>query len=199
MGQYWTAWVCEKEFKDRPPGKLVAVFDPTAYNDGFKLTEHSYQGSETIGAVHAYLLNKQDKHVAWIGDYGSYHEDYDIIKNRVTEAGYWKMKFAESLPSKASKCEHLTTSKGYLVNYTQKQFIDLAQYHDVPDGFCLYEPLPILTAISNGKGGGDYEGTSMKYVGAWAFDNIGVTEDAGTLDGYEQLKDKEGKIVRFIE
>lgn len=41
------------------------------------------------------------------------------------------------------------------------------------EGWCI-NPLPLLTSIGNGQGGGDYRGDSPD-VGSWAFDKIYVT------------------------
>ena len=36
----------------------------------------------------------------------------------------------------------------------------------------IVHPLPLLTSIGNGKGGGDYFGTCMEWVGAWAMHQL---------------------------
>ena len=37
-------------------------------------------------------------------------------------------------------------------------------------------PFAVLTAIGNGRGGGDYDGIEMDMVGAWAWDEIAITK-----------------------
>ena len=38
-------------------------------------------------------------------------------------------------------------------------------------------PLPLLTAEGNGRGGGDYHGTNMEMVGAWARCRLGLVKE----------------------
>jgi hypothetical protein len=52
--------------------------------------------------------------------------------------------------------------------------------------FMCINPLPLLTACGNGLGGGDYRGTMMNAVGAWAFDEIEFTFDKP--DDYAEVK-----------
>ena len=69
----------------------------------------------------------------------------------------------------------------FLINRDKKQFVDL---WDVPciDGYRV-NPLPLLTAEGNGRGGGDYSGINEKLVGSWARDFIIVKEHSwGALD-----------------
>jgi len=48
-------------------------------------------------------------------------------------------------------------------------------------------PLPLLTALGNGMGGGDYRGKEGKdNIGSWAFDEIYVTYlRPGTMEAVE--------------
>ena len=59
----------------------------------------------------------------------------------------------------------------------------------------IIHPLPLLTAIGNGKGGGDYRGTCLDLVGHWACDKIEAALFPNNLQDYknitEQLKFKE--------
>jgi large subunit ribosomal protein L21 len=58
----------------------------------------------------------------------------------------------------------------------KKLFVDLKQYKadSIKDGWCIF-PISILTALGNGRGGGDYEGSDMDKVGSWAFDSVYFT------------------------
>lgn len=61
-------------------------------------------------------------------------------------------------------------------------------------------PLPILCAACNGKGGGDYEGTSMDEVGSWAFKHVRAVHSEGEVPGgYKDLSEhpfEEGRYCR---
>lgn len=59
----------------------------------------------------------------------------------------------------------------------------------------IAHPLPILTSLGNGKGGGDYAGTNMPWVGAWALHPIGVVYNSGFPDpGEEAWEDISGVV-----
>jgi hypothetical protein len=59
------------------------------------------------------------------------------------------------------------------------------------DGWCIH-PLPLLTCIGNGYGGGDYmrptPSSDYDMVGAWAWDEISIEDDSPLLDdGYAEI------------
>ena len=66
--------------------------------------------------------------------------------------------------------------KGYLVNEDKMEYIPMRRYCRKNDrdrsGRFIISPLPLLTAIGNGAGGGDYWGLNDKYVGLWAWDRL---------------------------
>lgn len=63
----------------------------------------------------------------------------------------------------------------FIVNEDKKEIVDLWDVVSF-DGWEVH-PLPLLTAEGNGRGGGDYDGTSMSLVGSWARDNIKVLSE----------------------
>ena len=50
----------------------------------------------------------------------------------------------------------------------------------------IISPLPLLTALGNGRGGGDYKGTEMDKIGIWARDILSVEFEVP--DGFNELK-----------
>jgi len=56
----------------------------------------------------------------------------------------------------------------------------MEEYGCGPEEFVLH-PIPILTAIGNGKGGGDYKGYDMGWVGVWALDPISFLPEGSEL------------------
>lgn len=50
----------------------------------------------------------------------------------------------------------------------------------------ILHPLPLLTAVGNGLGGGDYYGINKDQVGGWAWCTISVEDDIPV--GYEELE-----------
>jgi len=80
----------------------------------------------------------------------------------------------------------------YLLNHTLSEYIDMAGYikrssviepGDVP--WCL-NPLPLLTACGNGRGGGDFYEGHIGYadIGIWAFHWVEYTDKVP--DGYRE-------------
>ena len=84
----------------------------------------------------------------------------------------------------------------FLINHTQRVYIDLDQYRRKSEWFeesryngsgfepfvntpwCI-NPLPLLTACGNDRGGGDYRSGNASYdkVGTWAFDKIELSDE----------------------
>ena len=60
---------------------------------------------------------------------------------------------------------------------------------------CAFHPIPLLTAVGNGRGGGDYEGTNMAEIGIWAGDLL-ETQDARP-NGYANIS--AFPILQFVE
>lgn len=54
----------------------------------------------------------------------------------------------------------------YYVNETKKQYMLMPKR-----GFFVYSPISLLTAIGNGRGGGDYRGDNS-LIGYWAGDKV---------------------------
>jgi hypothetical protein len=65
----------------------------------------------------------------------------------------------------------------YLVNETKGLYVDYEKVKPTTKWGHRIDPLPLLTAEGNGRGGGDYEGRNMKLVGSWARDVIYVTDN----------------------
>ena len=87
----------------------------------------------------------------------------------------------------------------WIVNGTKKLVIHMKDYvaeNVDSDGWCV-DPLPILTAIGNGWGGGDYGGINTNVVGSWAFDEIFVSEEDPR--NYLLYRDLETFLPHFTE
>ena len=129
-----------------------------------KLTEHSWWFNPTCNAV-AKLLYKKAGYLFWCGDYA---EDAIAEFARNVSNEY-------SLPNP----EGFNLNNKFLVNWTDKTYIDCNKYYDASkdeDGWVLF-PLSLLTARGNGLGGGDYHGCNMDLVGTWAGKQISVEDE----------------------
>lgn len=160
------------------------------YN-GLKLMEHSWLGNRFMDAMMKQLYNHRGK-LIWCGDYADEPDDFKNIK--------WAT-YDEIQKANKSKVEILSTnekfdySHKYLLNMTKKVYIDFDLYIEKTkdsDGWNVH-PLSLLTAVGNGRGGGDYyeEYPDAYLVGSWAGDMLKVVDKVPA--GYE-LED-----VRFIE
>ena len=171
MGQYYKP-LLEAENGDR------IVIDN--YLDGnyyvAKLMEHSWFQNDFVLAV-ASLLYGTKKKLAWVGDYADSDKD-NFPKIPVTELHeeVWK----SEVTFKELKTTDFSLSGKYFVNHTLKEYIDLDKYfnENVIDGWCI-NPVPLLTAIGNGLGGGDFDGDKeqVENVGKWAWDTLEITDE----------------------
>jgi hypothetical protein len=199
MGQYYRPAIIA------PDGRIL-ILEPHAFDGGAKLTEHSWISNWLVNAVYS-LIYKSPKRVAWIGDYA--YQDYNpaeepyarVMPLRKFKKYYnaaWGKKY-KALPIALFSKSDLTilnhdTQGMFLVNHSQSIYIDIAAYirdNTVKgggwEGWCM-NPLPLLTACGNGRGGGDYGRDYPGYadVGVWAFDSLEYTDKAP--DGYTEAK-----------
>lgn len=178
MGQYYHQVL---ETKDKNGNKVRKYFNTQIYEwfetgksnyyNGLKLMEHSWWRNDFCTRLAKKLRNKPSR-LAWVGDYADEEEcrkfgfDYEDVWGGQDEDYFTVMKETDFTLDKVK----------YLVNLDKKCYIDLAEYKKKSeDDFWVVFPLSLLTAIGNGRGGGDYSGTCMEYVGAWTFDLIEFT------------------------
>lgn len=216
MGQYYKPYLKDRDGDERMFNSQNAVFmtanglsgaggvgdprckwdfdDPMSYGSlfsGLKLMEHAWMGNDFVNGVLEAIWDEPCQ-VAWVGDYA---DDPDDFGARYTPEVYMAVWGDEGLPD--GRFDQMPTihRDGYLVNVTRGQYVDLAEYAEAATykprwasegGWCIH-PLPLLTAIGNGRGGGDYHGAHMEMVGAWAMDEIEYTQDAAKLEGLEHV------------
>lgn len=182
MGQYYKAFVAG--FKDEP----VCV-ESWSYDSGAKLMEHSWIGNEFVNAV-MYLIGEYPRQIAWVGDYsddvGCPDDVYDFCWHDATEDGEPAHLVKPEPPRNYLwDGEHndfiRNGTVGYFINHTKREYVDLNKYiannkSTDPDWGGLVHPLPLLTSIGNGQGGGDYHsGRAFEHVGEWFMDEIEYT------------------------
>ena len=97
----------------------------------------------------------------------------------------------------------------YIINHTKKEYVKVPAYEK---NKLKVHPLPILLAESSGRGSGDYcdqictnpdkgeyvKKHNAKFVGAWAYDTISVTNNEADAKGYTKI-DWEDEIEDEIE
>lgn len=160
------------------------------YGNGLKLMEHSYIGNKFVGAVMKLMTKGNKWHkkpIVWCGDYFSEEgeEDYyDKVEDNKRLKPYEWMQDIEQ--KKAILVNH--TKKEYARFYTfpldeiKKKVIDRLEGNDE----WVINILPLLTALGNGRGGGDYHGINEDKLGIWARDILSVEFEVP--EGYNELK-----------
>lgn len=161
MGQGYKALILGSQ----PNGSAEIIrtwIDPHSYDNGYKLTEHSYIGNNFVGALE-FLISPlgmfYKSRVVWSGDYadkeaGLDENLYEISSNEINAE-----KLSRPLGRDVSEYR-------YIVNHTTAQYVNKAMC--VSQASHNFHPLPLLTAEGNGRGGGDYHGTNEEMVGIWA-------------------------------
>ena len=139
-----------------------------------KLMEHSYFGNSLMDSMSSVIYKKPTR-VIWVGDYANEGDEVsDATSGNVTYDDVWS--YGSDLNEVLKPVEFDYRGK-YLVNHTKGVYISFDKYLDGENDQEIH-PLSILTSIGNGRGGGDYEGSNMDYVGTWAWDEIEIVDDA---------------------
>lgn len=168
MGQYYKPVVIR--------GREVMVFDrsvlPQKEYVMAKLMEHSWWLNPTANAV-AKMIFEKSGHIFWCGDY--------------SEDSMAKMAWANEDERGLENPEDFTLDNKYILNYSKKVYLDCNKYKEASkdaDGWVIH-PLPLLTALGNGLGGGDYCGTNQDVVGSWAGDELEIIKEKPLLEEFE--------------
>ena len=130
------------------------------------------------------IYEKVKQNDSWYRTYEEYEKAVDRRIKRIKdyENAKEKMNF-ERKPYINYNGKFNSTNK-FIYNISRNEYIDMSTYikrsmESIDDkGYvdCLH-PLPILTATSNGQGGGDYCGINEDYAGRWCYDEIVVYND----------------------
>lgn len=154
-----------------------------------KLTEHSWWYNDFVGSL-VNIIYQRPTQVAWVGDYA----DADIT---IDNDELYNLAWIDNDGQSIHKHVLLLDNK-YLVNHNKKVYLDCNKYKEKimdKDGWCLH-PLPLLTAIGNGKGGGDYYGINQNDVGSWAYEKISV-EDNPPVGYTEEVYEFNENLIRI--
>ena len=170
MGQYYTPIIEDRNSKRTTFSRQLVG---SRQFIGNKLMEHSWWENQFVNTICTTIYNKPHK-VAWVGDYADEFELYEeaMEKNKRVDV-----------------VENQTKLDGkYLINHTKKEYIDSDSYKakaTTTTGWCIH-PLPLLTCVGNGMGGGDYfSEIGADKVGSWCWDYISVEDTIP--DGYKKL------------
>ena len=168
MGQYYKPTLKPKG------GRVWKCFNPWDFNNGVKLMEHSYIGNAVTNYVKNLIL-RTPMRLVWAGDYADDEKGKDANLYFLFEAKEPKDK---SVPQESIE------SMRYLVNHKKKLYVDYSKVEKDEYGYRI-DPMPLLCAEGNGRGGGDYQGSAMSLIGSWARDLISVESEIP--NGYTEL------------
>lgn len=177
MGQYYTPTVIKSETrKVKSSHDVEAWFYPHSYGEGLKLMEHSYKGGSLVNAVRNWLIDNGGGNLVWAGDYADEEAKgkpniYTISNDEgIRETDY---------------TDEDRAGYHFYNNHDKHEFVDLDKCLSKNEWSSVIDPLPILTCEGNGRGSGDYEGSSMALVGTWARDFI--TCSMAPTEGYKEI------------
>ena len=181
MGQYFKPMIKQKGDKN------WTAFNSWDFDNGAKLMEHSYIGNPFVSYIKKLILSTPTQ-VVWAGDYADNEKGKDGNLYDLTD----------EVKPKYKKVGKQTLAKmRYLVSHSKKLYVDYSKVEKDTYGYRI-DPLPLLTAEGNGRGGGDYEGSNMRLIGSWARDIISVEREIPI--GYAEIipNFKEGREEDII-
>ena len=196
MGQYYTP-VIIKQHKTR---EYASGYLSHEYGNGLKLMEHAYVGNNFTETVLKELYHSQGR-LVWMGDYAE-QKDFDMLDK--TLKGFDFIEAYERIENKQNYKHPVDTnnfSKDKIVlNHEKEEYIDMKQYCEVAkrdDCGMLAHPIALLTAMGNGKGGGDYRGPDEELVGVWAGDTLEIVDELP--ETYKDYVNKTLDYCNFID
>ena len=191
MGQYYRVLTIENN-KTKIYNRDLVKDNETKYTLA-KLTEHSWWYNEFVNSVCYKIYDNSGIQIAWIGDYADdYINDLDTTIHNYSKELLLKIyKKCWDCVGRSIKYNKFLLNNRYLVNHDKLQYIDCNEYYvnNQNDDWCLH-PLPLLTCIGNGYGGGDFkyptEDTTTEFIGYWALDTISIQDEKP--ENYEEIK-----------
>ena len=175
MGQYYRAILGDAY------GLNCMVFDRSV--DGeytlAKLMEHSWWLNPFVNSFAAQIYNSKSR-VCWVGDYATEPADFKFANNSAFYVPNYKEVWGNKVKLLTSHSSDFTLDGKFLLNHDTKEYLDLDEYKEKSkdkEGWTIH-PLPLLTAVGNNRGGGDfYEGNiGYEFVGIWAWQLISIAD-----------------------
>lgn len=173
MGQYYMPVIkrgCE----------LKSVYSHE-FNNGLKLTEHSYIGNNFVNVIANEILENPAQ-LYWCGDYA---EEYDFKSPGEFEEIYgYAWRNERSITTVEDPNEEFDWSEDwYYINETKKEYLLMPK-----EGMWVYSPISLLTALGNGRGGGDYwKDNNQEKIGYWAGDVVCLSQEKPNDEFYKDI------------
>ena len=172
MGQYYHAVILTRRTSG-PIGTGTKVF---TFPGCLKLTEHSWNGNSDLAEVmhevqELTAMADMEVRVAWVGDYSrGWYEDEE--RKELHEEAYiaaWG-RYLGVEPVRG----HPAFGRMYAVDDDLEEAVeiwglDYGGLMEAAHGKWWMCAWPILNAVGNGQGGGDYHGVNEHLAGRWAY------------------------------
>ena len=143
-----------------------------------KLMEHSWWKNLFVNSFAKRLYNRQGR-VVWVGDYAN-NDDFNFAINTALHTPNYEEVWGDTVKLCKSKSVDFILDDKFLVNYDIRQYINLNEYKAASmdnKGWTIH-PLPLLTAVGNDRGFGDFHEGNIGYesVGIWAWNLISIKD-----------------------
>lgn len=158
-----------------------------------KLTEFSWVNNRFSDFIASRLFKNKGR-VAWVGDYSEIRDDDDhdaeqkninfLYRNGILTKGRVNSLYRSAWQTERTNKWQVVDFdfKGkFILNHDKRQFLDCDKYlqnSQDKDGWIL-SPLAMLTAIGNGKGGGDFysdDSEMVDNIGIWAWHELEIID-----------------------
>lgn len=175
MGQYYRAILGDSY------GFNCMVFDRSV--DGkytlAKLMEHSWWKNSFVNAFSAQIYKCKSR-VCWVGDYADEPDDFKFANNSAFYVPNYNEVWGDNVNLLTSHHTNFTLDGKFLLNHDRKEYLDLDEYKKLSkdrEGWTIHS-LPLLTAVGNDRGGGDFHEGNVGYefVGIWAWQLISIAD-----------------------
>ena len=145
-----------------------------------KLLENSWYLNPFVNAISA-LFYSEASRLVWIGDYATEADDFYFKGSSAFCLPCYEEAWGEGVALIKTSASDFSLDGKFLLNYDTRQFVDLDDYKRLSvdkQGWCIH-PLPLLTAVGNDRGSGDFHEGNVGYesVGAWAWHLLSIVDN----------------------
>lgn len=185
MGQYYRQLIGNNVGKILSVHNCVGVF-PSGEKDynGSKLMEHSWLENDFVNSICKKMYNNPLR-IAWVGDYANEVGDFDFdIPSKPNIPNYYDAWSEFVFPIPVVIDSEFSIDGKFLLNHDKREYIGISDdaylRNSMPQGSSpwIIHPLPLLTAVGNDRGGGDFHegGIGYEYVGTWCWDLLELSD-----------------------
>ena len=163
--------------KSNDEGEMVGLDNSRSVDGEYtlaKLMEHSWWLNPFVNSFSKQIYNSKSR-VCWVGDYADEPADFKFANN----SAFYVPNYKEVWRNKVELLKLHSTDFTLDGNDTN-EYIDLYEYKKQSEGKngWTIHPLPLLTAVGNDRGGGDFHEGNIGYefVGIWAWQLISISD-----------------------